>query len=166
MLGFTGLHSKEVNKLSWITANEINTKEFVLERSVNGTNFNEVATIKANGSGGGNYIYNDAGSFVNKTFYRLRIIDTDGKFTYSKIVIIIGDNQFISIYPNPVKNYTVLEVNNNLINTKAIITDVGGKLLTAITIQQNITKIDLSNYANGIYLLKTQNGEVIKMVKQ
>ena len=83
-------------------------------------------------------------------------IDKDGKGFYSTIIKL--SNQQIStltIYPNPVKEITTLQITNNtLLNTTAILFDVNGKLLQHILITQSFTNIDLGKYAAGFYVLK------------
>src|SRR5207302_3072382 len=47
LLSFTGKRNKDNIALSWVTTNEVNVRHFVIERSFNGTDFSDVATIAA-----------------------------------------------------------------------------------------------------------------------
>ena len=166
LLSFSGTRRNTVNQLTWATDNEINTKEFAVERSNDGNTFSKIATINANGSGANNYNYNDVYKFDGRVFYRLKMIDNDGSFTYSNIIFLTAENkQIITLYPNPSKDYTTLHVSNNLLNTKATLTDISGKILQVITIAQAFTNINLAGYASGLYLIKLENGEVVKLIK-
>ena len=64
----------------------------------------------------------------------------------------------ISIYPNPSTDIITLNITQpELIDTKAILTDITGKEIKQILIYQPVTLLDFSNYAKGIYLLKFNN---------
>jgi hypothetical protein len=87
LLYFNGsiIHGKAT--LKWETAQEINNKEFILEKSINGTDYNAIATIAGKGvnNNGASYSFTDV-SFVNKGLYRLKQIDLDGKTSVFSVV--------------------------------------------------------------------------------
>jgi hypothetical protein len=73
----------------------------------------------------------------------------------------------VTVYPNPTANIVNINCSDKmLLNTKALLTDVNGKQLQTISIEQINTTINLAGYSNGMYLLKLQNGQVIKLVKE
>jgi hypothetical protein len=167
LISFSGSRSNDVNKLQWQTESEINTNHFILERSNDGRSFTAIATVNAKGSGANSYYYNDAVKQNGKIFYRLKMIDNDGRFTYSSIVILTDyTNNTLTINPNPVKDFTSITINQNLINTKATLTDAMGKVIQRITLAHTTTSINLSAYPAGMYFLQLQNGETIKLIKQ
>jgi len=112
LLTFTGqLQNNNSVLLNWKTENEINTSYFVVERSADGIRFNGIGNVTANGR-------NNTGSSFNysltdydainqssqRLYYRLKMVDIDGRFEYSNIIsvsfpIITGK---LSIAPNPV----------------------------------------------------------------
>jgi hypothetical protein len=102
LLSFTGLQTNRVNQLNWKTSNEINVDQFEIERSLDGKVFRSIATVKAIGNGAsGVYNYND--KTVGKTYYRLKIIETNGKFVYSDIIIMDDkETAFSFVYPNQI----------------------------------------------------------------
>lgn len=168
LVSFSGYNNGSANRLEWQTANELQTKDFILERSNNGRNFTGIATLNAKGSGNSSYYYDDKDPFTGKIFYRLKMRDTDGRFTYSHIIIISNQQQAApALYPNPVYNYTTLQVSGNLLlNTKAILTDMNGHILQTIAVNKAFTTINVSNYASGIYFIKLQDGTTLKLLKQ
>jgi PQQ-dependent dehydrogenase (s-GDH family) len=114
LLAFTGqLQSDNTVLLNWKTENEINTSHFVVERSADGIRFNTIGNITANGryNAGGSFNYsltdNDAvNQSSQRLYYRLRMVDIDGRFKYSTIIsvsmpFITGK---LTISPNPVFN--------------------------------------------------------------
>jgi len=180
LLEFKGSVVNDNGILQWKTDNELNTKSFAVERSTNGRNFSSVGHVNAaNASGVHNYDYTDAnlkslGSSI--IYYRLRQVDSDNKFTYSRIVALTLDKQksFVMLYPNPVRkdiNLTITLANKEKLNWQ--LTDNNGKVVKngyyELGAGSTAVVIDGGNLAAGNYLLSL-NGEqlqqTIKIVKQ
>lgn len=86
---FTGVLRNNLSVLHWKTANEINIKEFSVERSLTGGQFQEIARVTANAAFNNNYTFIDSGANALasfKVYYRLKQTDRDGSFTYSPTV--------------------------------------------------------------------------------
>ena len=103
-------------KVSWSTTNEINASYYVVERSTNAEDFIPVGQVNMSQSLNPvhNYNLNDQLYNVNSNivYYRLRIVDNSGKFSYSRVVPVKLDQQVtgFSLYPNPIDNYTILNL--------------------------------------------------------
>ena len=93
-------------ELSWQTAQEVNTKNFIIEKSSNGQSWARIGAINSNNTAGRNtYGFTDlAPASVN--FYRVKQVDIDGQFTYSKTLRITFENSTnnLTVYPTVVKN--------------------------------------------------------------
>ena len=142
--------------LYWTTANEINTKSFIVEQSTDGTNFTDIATVAAKGSGGHSYSYSVTENLI--VYYRLKMVDIDGQYAYST-VIEVGNNQnnesFIVI-TNPAKNLINIKTTAlSLTNTSAEIINSEGAVVRNFTLQQGLQTIDVSELAEGFYYIKT-----------
>jgi alpha-mannosidase len=114
LLSFTGTKLTAANQLNWKAENEINFKEYVLEKSTDKKQFSPAAIINA---GNGTYYYTD--NDVNNLlpyYYRLKMINNDGTFSYSQILFIAAAREAndLLIYPNPVTN----EIFANLLLSK------------------------------------------------
>ena len=102
--------------LKWVTSNEINVKEFQLERSLDAVNFNTVNTQAAqNGGTTHSYSYTDQLQNINAgiIYYRLKMIDIDGRIKYSLIVKVYQDSKMtnsLAITPNPVVDKATLRI--------------------------------------------------------
>jgi uncharacterized protein len=166
LVNFSGVKQANYNQLQWEVANELRTKQYELESSVNGTSFTKIGTIVA--ANNNLYSYKDYTTYGNTVFYRLKIVDNNGSFMYSNIVKLTNDKIVVSVvYPNPTKNSAVLQINDaSLILTNANLYDAKGVILKSIRITANQQLIDLSNYSKGIYTLKLSNGKVIKIIKE
>ena len=98
--------------LNWNTFSENDNNYFVIEHSVDGKNFTGIAKRLSNGntSSGYNYDYIHTTPVSGANFYRLKMVDVNGRAEYSSIrrVILGKDNYSITIFPNPAKNKATL----------------------------------------------------------
>jgi hypothetical protein len=134
-----------------------------------------VVNASASGANNNSYSVTDAHPFENKTYYRLKQTDLDGREVYFKILPTSCGNgsSAITAYPNPVSNKLLLTMNNNFRRGKINILSVTGALIGKINYkihQGNAVEIDVENILKGMYLLQIEdiNGsiEIVKIVKQ
>ncbi len=165
LLSFTGALINDVAQLQWITESENGTKEFIGERSTDAVNFSAIGTVAANNSPGkSTYNYTDAtvselaSSIV---YYRLRIVDTNAKYSYSDIVTLNlpGIAGSIIIHPNPVINVASVEVNAVATeNANWEVIDNTGRTVMQKSIflfkGGNTFTINMGNLPTGVYYLK------------
>ncbi|MEO9004853.1 MAG: T9SS type A sorting domain-containing protein [Ginsengibacter sp.] len=170
LLSFDGVKNNSIIQLSWQTTNEINTSHFIVMHSVNGLNFNSTARVEArNTSGNNNYFLTDARPIDGVNFYRLQMIDIDGKTTYSPIIKIVfaGTNE-LKVFPNPAKNSITLSGLQDKGTIKIIAAD--GRVVKQLSAKAGGMMVDISLLANGIYTLQYNNNETIteqiKIIKQ
>lgn len=113
LASFTATLNNNKADLKWTTSSEINVSHFVIEKSLDGTNFQEAGIMFAYGNATDKTDYSFSDNLLNTTatvvYYRLRSVDMDGKAEYSATRIIrLGkqkDNAItILTYPNPVSN--------------------------------------------------------------
>lgn len=174
-LYFKGTNQNKDNLLEWATATEQNTKEFKLERSLTGSNFGAIATVPAAGFSNTmkTYQYKDLNiDKLNSTvmYYRLQQVDRDGRTAYSNIVKLNYNTkaQVNSIvYPNPTQGFITITVGDKaLIGTMATIYDVNGRQLEIIKITAQSQTINMGKYVNGTYIIRLDNKEVLRIIKQ
>jgi Concanavalin A-like lectin/glucanases superfamily/Secretion system C-terminal sorting domain len=164
LMSFTATLKDNQTQLNWQTAQEQNSSHFEIERSIDGINFSNIGKINANGNSSTSldYSYNDKLSFTilsePKIYYRLKSVDIDGKFDYSKIVVVLLKkiHDQLIIFPTPTKQ--VLNIQTaSILNDKAtiLITDVVGKLLMKkevnLFIGNNSFPLDVSTLKSGLY---------------
>lgn len=108
LLNFTGNHSKTDVLLNWQTAQEINAGNYFIERSLDGVDFIGIGSVQATGNSAikQSYSYIDANVAAlntTKLYYRLKITDKDGDFSYSKLISLQNDGITAAyvLYPNP-----------------------------------------------------------------
>ncbi len=155
--------------LTWKTANEVNTQRFEIERSVDGKVFNIIGNvISKNINGVHSYSFKDETPAVGVNYYRLKQIDTDGKYAYSEVRFI--DNALsaiaLKVYPNPsAKEITIMHP----VAEKAslVISDISGKERAVIRVQEGAvsTPANIEWLSPGIYFLHFKNGSDVSTIK-
>lgn len=161
-INVTATISGSVTTVSWKVADEINVKEYIVERSTDGINYTTVGTVafKNNYGAEQTYQFNDATVAASNAVvhYRIKQVDADNKFTYSKIVTIRrgGDKNALKVLGNPVQNNQVLMqvTSNQPGNGTFMLMDMNGRVLSTTT--QSLSKGD-----NSIRLAP-QNGLLVK----
>ncbi len=158
LISFDGYQQNTNDILHWETATEVHTSHFVIEHSTNAQQFFELGMVTAKGSDS-KYSFTNKKPVTGNNFYRLKIVDEDGKYTYSNIVLLkrISANAFINLYPSPANNILHIDVASFEQNTKMgleIYNMQAQKIVhKEITKQENIIDIDIQNFAAGNYVL-------------
>ncbi len=180
LISFSGRLNGTKTDLNWVTANELNTKQFEVERSADGQNFTKIATVAARGNSNTPTSYDmvDPSPIQGVNYYRLKMIDLDGKFEYSQIVIIRIDNsvQLITkVAPNPftgkIDVYLTL-THNTQVDFRFI--DINGRMVFSKTVKglkgfNWFTINDLDRLPSAPYMLhiKTDDAMIVeKLLKQ
>jgi hypothetical protein len=168
LLSFAGKQETGYNLLEWKTAEEINTKVFEVEKSIDGSNFTAIANVNMVGSGNNEYTFRDNDLNSNKIFYRLKMVDIDERFTYSPVIFMKGDQIGISVYPNPARNIININIGNNrsVINTVAGLYNVSGRLVQHISISYSQQQVNTGSLAPGLYTIKFADGSVQRFMKE
>ena len=126
LISFNGAYQNQKAMLTWVTENEYNFQKFEVERSTNGINFSTVGVVLPFGEEGrkANYEFPDNLSSVrgNIFYYRLKMVDRDGKFEYSNTFFIRRDAKtVITINLSQLRTgiYTLQSTNgNDITNSK------------------------------------------------
>jgi Secretion system C-terminal sorting domain len=150
-------------QLNWQTLTETDNNFFEVERSSDGKNFTSIGKLLAKKATNiNNYTFIDyKPNYLNH--YRLKQIDFDGRFTYSKILFVkMAIANPLSVLTNPAKNY--LQVNISLEDSKLqtlVLYDLYGKKIKTYKAKQGYQEINVQGLAAGKYLLhlQTKNNE-------
>ncbi len=167
LLGFTGTNKNNTNKLEWNTASETNTKQFNVEWMVAGGQWAALGNVNAFGSGNHSYTINHNNPPTGIIFYRLKMVDTDGNFTYSHTISLssAGING-ISVYPNPASGFINITVGNNLLNTKVQLYNAAGQLMQSKHATAPVNQMVIKGYAEGVYQLRFMDGSIATFIKE
>jgi|GEM_PF-3529707 len=151
--------------LKFVTASEPGLKNFIIERSADGVNFSAIGSVASKGDAntGSIYSFNDPSPKPGINFYRLKMIDKDGRFTYSWIVIVQFDkNQdAVKVSPNPANDNLYINFSSNSAETYSCrLLDAEGKTIWTADVNTSIRNtffINTSSLAEGIYFVSVKN---------
>src|SRR6185295_5499888 len=143
--------------LKWITATEINNDYFTIERSANGTHFENLLNVDGAGNSTVELAYKalDPSPYRGITYYRLKQTDFDGKFTYSNIVAVkLSGHSNIDFWPNPATNSIDISTSAHDNLQSLFLTDNLGQIVMIIPVNGMTTvHADISSLAQGVYYL-------------
>ncbi len=152
-------------QLNWTTESEINTDRFEIERSnANGSDWKAITFVAASGYSTSKINYSAIDKDFNvsseKVFYRLKMIDKDGSYSYSKIIPVLGNCRTanVLVYPNPVQDgklYVSLTGTNGYV--EATLSSVSGQVILKSKIINGTNYLNVLNIADGIYLLNIKD---------
>ena len=146
--------------LYWQTNNEMNTKSFAIEQSTNTREFSKIAEVRAIGYGNINYTRNITNPSTGNLYFRLKMFDKDGTFSYSPVILIIDNSKTgFALQENPVQNEIVLNsIIPSLLHTEGVLVNTVGAVVKRFTIHALIQTIAVNELPSGMYYLKTTQG--------
>lgn len=167
---------KKINtaiQLHWQTAFEQNSDHFNIERSNDGNQFLSLGSINASGNSQTmkDYYYTDYNPLNGINYYRLKQVDKDGNYKYSKVLNadMQKKNQML-LYPNPAADHTELVFNKPAKGTVVVIFNASGQILKTITVADGQTRqlLDISSFPRGEYMIRINDEStgLLKLVKQ
>lgn len=166
LIQFKGQKLADHILLDWTTSNEVQVNNFEIERSANGTIFEKLNTVMASGSSNGSktYTFTDTKPQDAVNYYRLKMIDNDGRFSYSNVIVFTGsktDGMFVSnIRPNPFNESIRLSVEVQQPQSLTLqLVDITGRMVAARQVParegNNELLFDgLGKLPEGIYYLR------------
>lgn len=163
MLSFTGSRVEEGVKLSWATASQKNFDYFSIERSGNGIDFVTIGKITGDAftMARKDYVFYDTEGDAKKAYYRLKNVDRDGTFEYSRIVRVedYSDLQVV-IFPNPTITNGLLNINltGGDSSGQLFVFDYLGRIIKQSNLLAQNNSIELEGVPPGLYLVKVNIG--------
>lgn len=162
-----GVYNQSIATLNWASLTEINFNAFEVEHSIDGFNFTKVGTINGIGNTASRteYMFDHKQPQNGANYYRLKMVDKDGNFTYSNVVVInvaVKGISVVGVYPNPFVDRVNISVSTEKTEVVTIkLFDNTGKL---VRVQQtkaqsgtNVIAIsNLNTLARGMYIIDVQ----------
>ena len=153
--------------LNWTVINEENLALYDVERSRNGLSYSSVATVLPT-SVGGSKLYStiDKSPLTGTSYYRLKMFDKNGSFTYSKIIS-ISIQADINIYPNPTEDGIIfMDFDSEIEEVLVVLQDVLGKVVyQKIIVNKGRNELELLDHGHklesGIYLIVASNDHML-----
>jgi hypothetical protein len=160
------------NRVDWKTATEETGDVFILQRSRDGKDFADIASLQAKGSSS-TYTYWDEQPFAGVNYYRIGLKARDGTLSYTSVVTatVGSENTLVmTAYPNPVKDIVTVKLSGErAANGTLTLTDLVGRTVRKLVFDAGNMNIDMSNLPAGNYFIKYTDdlhSEVLKVNKQ
>ena len=163
LVSFNAGSSGKNIELTWEVENEVNFSKYELECSSDGISFGNLSTIVANGKS--TYSYLQTTNIYSKNYYRLKLVNKDGSFSYSNVIsVITNEKEQVIIYPNPAKDFITVVSNNISPNSTLIVQDAFGRKVLEKKLTNNTigtATISTNGLSNGNYFLQLIEGNKI-----
>jgi hypothetical protein len=159
--------------LSWKTMDESNVSHFTIQRSPDGTTWQDAGAVAAQGSFSleNSYSFTDLTPFPVKDLYRLQVVDNDGNLSYSGVLVVdvTGINITLLVYPNPATDQVTVRFSGISGIVTLQLLNIEGKVLLqkrSGSAGGGSFSLPVSMYPPGYYLVKVlTNGHVIHTEK-
>lgn len=164
---FTGKKDNDIVELNWATAGEKDASHFEIERSTDGVNFEKIGSVSASGNSNRviDYSFIDIHPLSGNAYYRLKQVDYNGQYEYSKIININSvKNSEVQVIPNPNNgtfNVVVLGAPKEAYEI-SVLNSLGQAIYstTGKSESSNITQaVNIQNLASGVYYVRVITGE-------
>ncbi|KAA6441841.1 T9SS type A sorting domain-containing protein [Dyadobacter flavalbus] len=173
LVGFTARKNENNAELLWSTAEETNSDYFEVQHSTNSKKWHPLGQVEANGESKTlkSYAFLHFGPVAGENLYRLKMVDNDGTFAFSKIRNLHFDSdEELNVYPNPVIGKMVIKTDDWTKIKRVDIYNASGKSqfvpMQSINENQREKEFNLQNLPSGIYLIKTTRTDGIIVTKK
>lgn len=159
LLSFNATAANEKVNLKWVTASELNNDFFTVQHSTDGVEFANLGNVAGQGTKQSATTYNfvDSSPMGGVNYYRLKQTDFDGTLSYSNIIAINLDLEWL-LYPNPATYGTDVTINKK--GNYAVYNNLGVLIIKV----SDANKLDISSLAPGIYTVRSSNGSIRRLV--
>jgi len=154
LISFEATVIKNETHLYWKVENESSFKHYVIEVSDDGINFKSLSVITATNQSLYNFSYLHA--IAQKEYYRLKLVDNNGKYAYSKIILLNAIGRIaLKVYPNPAHEYIMVELSGIISGQSNIsLINAAGQEVKRVKSTQKSTRILVQHFAKGLYYLQ------------
>jgi hypothetical protein len=155
---FDAVKQENTAALNWTTTEETQSDRFEIEHSLEGKTWNTIGTVKSGGESTSvkHYSYIDSAPANGANFYRLKMVDTDGTFAYSRIRNLQFDGIEASVYPNPVSDKLFIHKPKG-VRQVTVFNVAGQKVIELSKISAN--GMDISKLSAGIYVVNIRRDD-------
>lgn len=167
-LAVTGMkvsaHKKDNNKVEvdWSTYSEENNRGFIIQRSLNGVDFDSIGFRESTAltGNGASYSFTDLYPLSGKNYYRLQQIDFNNRVQFSTVAIVqLQKNNALRIYPNPVGNMLNIYLGEDISNAQLRIINGNGQVVKRSSVSgSGHVDIGVNELRKGVYSVEINNG--------
>jgi hypothetical protein len=171
LVSFTGSMQGNEALLQWTSSSEINTHNFEVQRSTDGNAFKSIGAVRAAGNSASNlhYVYKDIVVPAPVYYYRLKMIDVDGRFSYSKVIKFLpaAVNLALTVYPNPARDFVLVNIPPAIKESKLLLINSSGQVVKTLIVPKGMSRqhIQVQGFASGIYRIVYQQSTTSFMIE-
>lgn len=149
-------------EVRWTSTNETGVASYIVQRSANGINYTDIATVSPTGNNS-SYLFTDTNPLPLRSYYRIKVVYTNGTTRFSTRVTATDPESLNRVFvaPNPISGNgktSIFYLTGTNITLNYQLYDVTGKVVQAGKVTfSDVTaekSLDLSKLAGGVYLLK------------
>jgi hypothetical protein len=155
LVSFEAIKTERQALLRWTTASETNTSYFEVQRSVNGKQWTPLARIEAakESTTLHPYSYTDTTPNEGQNLYRLKMMDRDGTFTYSRMQnVSFSESLLLTAFPNPVSDKLFFTPSSIDQISSVQIADVTGRVI--LTTDRISEGLSIESLHSGLYIVR------------
>ncbi|MEJ7627581.1 MAG: cadherin-like beta sandwich domain-containing protein [Ferruginibacter sp.] len=145
-------------KILWTTEQEINSSHFVIERSSNGSTWNNIGSINAAGNSSNRKYYTtfDNAPMQGINSYRFKMVDLDGSYEYSEIRKVAFNSFYTAqVAPNPANDVINIYISKSgSQNANIELINLEGKVIYKTSSSQSHIPIATQGMSKGLYFVK------------
>ena len=164
---FDATNAIDKNLLNWRTGTENQISLYNIERSEDGETFKVIGSVTPINKSDSRYSYVDAVNGRPTSYYRLSIIEINGKIEYSGVVKVSSNiEKALTLYPNPSNDFVTVDLGSELNKGQSLsIMDVNGKIVYSSVPTTQTALINLKGIMPGFYTVH-YGSQIIKLAKQ
>jgi hypothetical protein len=166
-LKFTADKRQKTSVLSWSTASEQNTQDFLVQHSTNSSHWVTIGNVMAAGNASlrKDYTFTHQTPATGYNYYRLIQRDKDERFSYSKVATVhVDEEDFkLKVFPNPVQGGEINVVLKEPAQVR--IFDANGRQVASRWLAAGLQTIDVSAFKKGIYFIKANTETITITIK-
>ena len=170
MADFTAQKQGSAVRLDWTTSSEYRSSQFRILRSPNGNDWTQLGVVTAagNSSADQSYSFMDDHPMQGTNHYQLEIMAQDNSKAYSEVRIVeFGDGGGIRVYPVPARDRVVVELQDPAVaGSTGLVIDHQGRVVDRFVINSTKQEINVSRLPAGMYILRLENGQSKRFLKQ
>lgn len=172
MAYFSAQKQDKAVQLEWLTETEKNSAYFEVYRSTDGLSFSPIAKLQAAGDSDKPRIYGYRDEALPQTqwlYYRLKQIDTDGRFVWSEVKVIERtlNNEVVQVYPQPSNHNIFIQTNPDVeIQNIELFNAQSQKIDSPFQSGVGLAEVKLNNVPAGLYILRihTDRGTIQQQI--
>ena len=154
--------------LTWATAQEQNAKSFIIERSADGSNWVAIGAVKATGTSTTqqHYQFTDNKPLTGKAFYRIKQVDTDGRFEYTALRSITNTGNGAAVQIRAVNGQVIVQFATARQQVAVQLVTLNGQVIRTQLFNNGSNQAVLQSSFKGAVVVSVQGAEGILAAQQ